>query len=91
MELENPMTFDDAVLAIKTLSTSPTNEEKLQIYALFFQSMVGDNNTPSPSFFDFTGSAKWKAWNEVKGLLTDTAKTQYISLVQSLIAKYNVK
>ena len=91
MELENPMTFDDAVLAVKTLATSPTNEEKLQIYALFKQSMLGDNTTPAPGYFDFAGSAKWKAWSNVKGLPTDTAKTQYISLVQSLIANYGVK
>ena len=31
---------------------------------------------------DFTGKAKWDAWNSVKGLGQDDAKTQYIALVE---------
>jgi diazepam-binding inhibitor (GABA receptor modulator, acyl-CoA-binding protein) len=37
--------------------------------------------------FDFTGKAKWDAWNSVKGLTQDDAKTQYISTVDTLASK----
>jgi len=88
MELEAPLTFDAAVLAVVNLATSPSNDEKLKIYGLYKQATVGDVNIPAPGFFDFAGGAKWKGWNEMKGKSQEQAKTEYTELVVALIAKY---
>jgi diazepam-binding inhibitor (GABA receptor modulating acyl-CoA-binding protein) len=44
-----------------------TDDELLQIYSLFKQGSVGDNNTDKPGMLDFKGKAKWEAWNKLKG------------------------
>lgn len=31
------------------------------------QANVGDCNTDKPGMLDFTGKAKWEAWNALKG------------------------
>jgi diazepam-binding inhibitor (GABA receptor modulating acyl-CoA-binding protein) len=53
---------------VKTLKTSPTNDELLNLYALYKQATCGDNNTCKPGTFDFKGKKKWEAWNGKKGL-----------------------
>ncbi|CAI5438145.1 unnamed protein product [Caenorhabditis angaria] len=84
------LTFDDAAAKVKTLKTSPSNEELLELYALFKQGTVGDNNTAKPGFLDLKGKAKWAAWDEKKGTSQDAAKTAYVALVEKLITKYGV-
>ncbi|XP_031349750.1 acyl-CoA-binding protein homolog 1-like [Photinus pyralis] len=79
--------FQKAAEDVKKLKTSPTNEELLEIYALFKQATVGDNNTDRPGMLDMKGKAKWDAWTGKKGLSADDAKTQYIAKVQSLIER----
>lgn len=44
-----------------------TDDELLQLYGLFKQASVGDNNTDKPGMLDFKGKAKWEAWNKNKG------------------------
>ena len=88
MENETKITFDAAVLAIVTLTSSPSNDEKLKIYGLYKQATVGDVNIPAPGFFDFAGGAKWNTWNEMKGRSSVQAKVEYVDLVVALIAKY---
>ncbi|CAD5207081.1 unnamed protein product [Bursaphelenchus okinawaensis] len=83
-------TYDEAVEKVKSLKTSPSNDELLQIYALFKQATVGDNNTAQPGFFDMKGKAKWNAWNEKKGVSQDDAKAKYVALYDELAAKYGV-
>ncbi len=63
------------------LNAPPSNPPLLQ------QGTIGDCNTERPGMFDFTGKAKWDAWNSVKGLTQDDAKTQYISTVDTLASK----
>lgn len=43
-----------------------------------------------PGMLDFRGKAKWDAWHAKKGLASDSAKEQYITKVDELIAKYGV-
>lgn len=64
------MQFDDAAAKVKTLKTSPSNDELLKLYALFKQGTVGDNTTDKPGMFDLKGKAKWAAWDEKKGMVT---------------------
>mmetsp|Transcript_86725 Transcript_86725/g.231488 ORF Transcript_86725/g.231488 Transcript_86725/m.231488 type:complete len:85 (-) Transcript_86725:72-326(-) len=75
--------FKDAAEAAKSLP-SASNDEKLQLYSLYKQATVGDNDTAQPGMLDFTGKAKWGAWNDRKGMSKDDAMTQYIELVEKL-------
>ncbi|KAJ3496839.1 hypothetical protein NLG97_g2370 [Lecanicillium saksenae] len=84
--LDDPA-FKDAAEKVKTLSTKPDNATLLKLYALFKQATVGDNETDAPGMMDFTGKAKWNAWNDVKGLSREDATQQYIELATDLIAR----
>ena len=97
--------FETAADEVTKLKTSPSNEEKLEIYALFKvgqeglfqnfhsripqQTTVGDCNTSRPGMLDFTGKAKWDAWNAKKGMTSGDAEAAYIKNVADLKTKYN--
>ena len=76
--------FEAAKDASMNLSERPDNQTLLKLYGLYKQGAVGDNNEAKPGFTDFVASAKWNAWNQLKGLAQDDAKQQYNDLVQSL-------
>uniref|UniRef100_A0A3Q4HVV6 Acyl-CoA-binding protein n=1 Tax=Neolamprologus brichardi TaxID=32507 RepID=A0A3Q4HVV6_NEOBR len=82
--------FDEAAAEVKQLKAKPTDEEMLQIYSLFKQATVGDVNTSRPGMFDFTGKAKWDAWEKQKGKSNENAMNEYISLVEELKQKYGI-
>ena len=50
--------FQNAAQQVKNLSQKPSNEELLNLYGLFKQSTIGNNNTPKPGLFDLKGKAK---------------------------------
>jgi acyl-CoA-binding protein len=89
--MEQQLSFDNAVLDVVKLAVSPSNDEKLQIYGLYKQATIGNTNIPAPSFFDFAGTAKWKAWNSMNGKSSDDAKKEYVDLVKMLTEKYGQK
>jgi len=76
--------FEQASLAVKSLPQQPDNDTLLKLYALFKQGSTGDVSGDKPGFFDFVGVAKYEAWQSLKGLSQDDAKTQYIDLVREL-------
>ncbi|XP_044130401.1 acyl-CoA-binding protein [Bufo gargarizans] len=80
--------FDKAAEEVKQLKTSPTDQEMLEVYALFKQATVGDVNTARPGMLDFKGKAKWDAWSGKKGTSKEDAQAQYIKLVEELKEKY---
>nr|XP_012229297.1 PREDICTED: acyl-CoA-binding protein homolog isoform X1 [Linepithema humile] len=80
--------FEAAAEAIKTLTKRPSDEELLELYALFKQAIVGDNNTSKPGMLDLKGKAKWEAWNKKKGTVQEAAKQAYIDYANKLIEKY---
>ncbi|KAM6978600.1 acyl-CoA-binding protein [Tautogolabrus adspersus] len=82
--------FDAAAEEVKKLTAKPADEEMLQVYSLFKQSTVGDVNTARPGMFDFTGKAKWDAWEKQKGKSQDDAMNEYITLVEQLKEKYGI-
>ncbi|KAI8885946.1 acyl-CoA-binding protein [Backusella circina FSU 941] len=81
--------FTQAAEDVTNLAKPASNDEKLKTYALFKQANVGDCNTTRPGAFDFTGKAKWDAWNAIKGKSSADAETEYIAFVKELQAKYN--
>lgn len=86
MELKEK--FESAVSRSKDLTRRPSNEELLQLYALYKQATEGDVSGDRPGGFDFKAIAKYDAWAEIKGRSKDQAMTDYISLVEKLHQEY---
>ncbi|MBN7768428.1 acyl-CoA-binding protein [Marinobacter daepoensis] len=78
--------FEDAVSYIQTAEGDfkPSNELKLEFYALYKQATEGDVNGKRPGMMDFVGRAKFDAWDKLKGLSSDEAMQQYIDKLESL-------
>uniref|UniRef100_A0A3Q3ERY4 Diazepam binding inhibitor (GABA receptor modulator, acyl-CoA binding protein) n=1 Tax=Kryptolebias marmoratus TaxID=37003 RepID=A0A3Q3ERY4_KRYMA len=82
--------FDTAAAEVKQLKAKPQDDEMLKLYSLFKQATVGDVNTARPGMLDFTGKAKWDAWEKQKGKSKDDAMNEYIQLVEELKQKYGI-
>ncbi|XP_001353336.1 acyl-CoA-binding protein homolog [Drosophila miranda] len=80
--------FNAAAEKVKNLTKRPSDDEFLELYALFKQASVGDNNTSKPGLLDLKGKAKWEAWNKQKGKSTEAAQKEYVTFVEGLVAKY---
>lgn len=80
--------FQAAVERSKTLTKRPSNEELLDLYALFKQATDGDVSGDRPGGFDFKAIAKFDAWAGKKGKSKDEAMTEYVALVGKLVASY---
>lgn len=76
--------FLKSTIDIKNLKITPTNDILLDLYGYYKQSIIGDNETTSPSLFDFKGNSKWNAWVKLKGISKETAMVKYIKLVKVL-------
>nr|AAX85200.1 diazepam-binding inhibitor [Aedes aegypti] len=79
--------FNEAAEKVKTFTKRPSDQELLELYALFKQASVGDNTTEKPGMFDLKGKAKWQAWSDKKGISQDAAKEAYVKFVEELSAK----
>lgn len=76
--------FQEAVAASKALNTRPDNDTLLKLYSLYKQSTVGDVQGKRPGMFNPVDRAKYDAWSGLKGTTSDTAKQQYINLINQL-------
>lgn len=79
--------FQDASERVKRLSSRPSNDELLSLYALFKQASVGDVSGSRPSAFKLKDRAKFDAWTKLKGKAKDAARGDYVALVARLEAK----
>lgn len=59
--------FQKAAENVKNLTSRPTDEELLEIYALFKQATVGDNDQSKPGMFQLKEKAKHEFWLKKKG------------------------
>ena len=80
--------FNAAVTKSKELTKRPSNEELLDLYALFKQATEGDVNGERPGGFDFKAIAKFDAWAGKKGTSKEQASQDYIKLVERLHQQY---
>lgn len=80
--------FQAAVEQSKQLTRRPSNEELLELYALFKQATDGDVSGDRPGGFDFKAIAKFDAWAEKKGITKDKAMQDYVQLVSKLKTLY---
>ena len=83
-----PEDFQAAVASSKNLTKRPSNEELLDLYALFKQAIDGDVSGDRPGGFDFKAIAKFDAWAGKKGKQKDDAMKEYVDLVGKLVASY---
>lgn len=81
--------FQNAVSASQALTKRPSNEELLELYALFKQSTEGDVSGDRPGGFDFKAIAKYDAWAEKKGLSKEQSMQDYVKLVSKLKEQYS--
>jgi len=80
--------FNAAVTRSKELTKRPSNEELLDLYALFKQATEGDVSGERPGGFDFKAIAKYDAWASRKGASKEKAMQDYVALVTKLHQNY---
>ena len=80
--------FNVAVAKSKELTKRPSNEELLDLYALYKQATEGDVSGERPGGFDFKAIAKFDAWAGKKGHSKEQASQNYIALVDRLHQQY---
>jgi acyl-CoA-binding protein len=81
--------FNAAVAKSKDLTKRPSNEELLDLYALFKQATDGDVSGDRPVGFDFKAIAKFDAWAAKKGLTKEQAMIEYVALMNKLQNSYS--
>jgi acyl-CoA-binding protein len=81
--------FQNAVTASQGLTKRPSNEELLDLYALYKQATDGDVTGDRPGGFDFKAIAKYDAWAEKKGLSKEQSMQNYVALVSRLKEQYS--
>jgi len=72
--------FEQAAKDVMALTKRPDNDVLLKLYGLYKQGADG----PKPGFFDFVGSAKYEAWEKLKGTKPEEAMKKYVALVKTL-------
>lgn len=77
--------FEQAAEDVKTLSSKPSNEDLLKLYAYFKQATQGDVAGKRPGFTNPVGRAKYDAWADLKGTTSDDAMESYVGVVESLM------
>ncbi|MFH4982097.1 hypothetical protein AB6A40_008806 [Gnathostoma spinigerum] len=84
------MNFDIAAEEMRRLAKEPTEDEKLQLYGLYKQSIHGDippeDDYPKPT--DEWEIRKYNAWLSQKGKKEQQSKAQYVKLAENMIKKY---
>ncbi|EIN01065.1 acyl-CoA-binding protein [Paraburkholderia hospita] len=76
--------FAKALEDVKQLPERPGNLTLLRLYALFKQATEGDVHGDKPGFTDIVGKYKYDAWAALQGTPQETARQQYVELVESL-------
>ncbi|KAA6414429.1 MAG: acyl binding [Lasallia pustulata] len=86
-EVAQTPAFKKAIEDSRKLKSMPTNDELLELYALFKQgSSHKIEEAEAPGMFDLKGKAKLKAWKKVADEKTtpDKAQKDYVALVEQL-------
>lgn len=76
--------FIEAAEAAQQLTERPSNDDMLQLYALYKQATEGDVSGKRPGALSLVNRAKYDAWADVAGTSSDDAKQSYADLVERL-------
>jgi diazepam-binding inhibitor (GABA receptor modulating acyl-CoA-binding protein) len=82
-----PDRFNEAKARVEKLPKRPSNDQLLDLYALYKQATEGDASGSRPGLLDLKGRAKYDAWAGRKGLAKDDAMKKYVALVEKLEAE----
>lgn len=82
--------FHHAAEEFKKLKSRPTDQELLEIYALYKQATMGDNTGSRPGMLAVKDRAKFDAWMAKKGTSKEDAMKSYVAKAQSLIKSYGI-
>jgi acyl-CoA-binding protein len=74
---------------VQNLKTRPSNDQLLELYALYKQATVGDVEGSRPGMLDLKGRAKYDAWAKRKGVSKADAVKKYIALADKLATDYS--
>ncbi|MEQ9593108.1 MAG: acyl-CoA-binding protein [Cyclobacteriaceae bacterium] len=80
--------FNKAVSQSKELTKRPSNDELLNLYALYKQGSEGDVSGERPGGFDFKAIAKYDAWAGKRGTSKEDAMQQYVDFMKQLYEQY---
>ena len=69
---------------VKKLTSTPSPDELLELYALFKQGTKGDVTGSRPGMLDFKGRAKYDAWAGRKGVGKEAAHTALSDIRDSI-------
>ncbi len=87
MELKT--SFNQSQEEVKSLTSRPSNEELLSLYAYYKQSVDGDIAGKRPGMMKIKDRAKFDAWSAIKGTSQENAMKEYISIVEKLKSTYS--
>lgn len=76
--------FQEAAERVQRLSQAPSQENMLRLYGLFKQANNGDCEGVRPGMLEPVKRAKHDAWHACKGMPQDSAKREYVALVEEL-------
>ncbi|RYO77489.1 hypothetical protein DL766_008960 [Monosporascus sp. MC13-8B] len=83
--------FQKAAVDSKKLTSKPTNEDLLDLYA-FYKVANGEDisKATAPGMFDLKGKAKYNAWKKVvdEGVTQEQAQEKYIAKVEEMKTQY---
>ncbi|MCC6749496.1 MAG: acyl-CoA-binding protein [Deltaproteobacteria bacterium] len=77
--------FEEAQRRVKTLSSTPSTDTLLELYALYKQGTAGDVSGKRPGLLDLKGRAKYDAWAGRRGMTREAAMEAYVAVVDRLV------
>ncbi|KAK0701841.1 acyl CoA binding protein-domain-containing protein [Lasiosphaeria miniovina] len=83
--------FAQAAEDSKKLTSKPSNDDLLEIYALYKVATGEDiSNASKPGMFDLKGKAKYNAWQKVvdDGITAEEAKEKYVAKLEEMKVTY---
>lgn len=78
--------FETCQIEVKALTSRPSNDDLLVLYATYKQAAEGDVSGKRPGMLDMVGRAKYDAWAKLSGQSSDQAMTSYVAKVRELQA-----
>lgn len=89
IDLPHERSFLDATKFLEQNTNLFEQQQLLQLYGLYKQATVGPCNIPKPGIFNVQARAKWFSWSGLKQLDQDSAKKNYVQLMDKLQPGWN--
>ena len=85
--MADKQSFEQAQKDVKTLTSRPSNDDLLFLYAHFKQGSSGDVSGKRPGALNMVARAKYDAWAKLKGMSKDDAMQKYVDKVNQLLGR----